>query len=251
MTGFAAACYMRGVPFVQVPTTLLAQVDSSVGGKTAINHPIGKNMIGAFYQPQRVVCDLDTLQTLPQREMSAGLAEVIKYGPIADMSFLDWMDEHLDALMARDPQALAHAVKRSCEIKAWVVSQDEREGGIRAILNFGHTFGHAIEAGLGFGEWLHGEAVGCGMVMASHLSQRLGLVDEAFVSRFTALIERAGLPIVGPKLGADAYLHHMRVDKKAEAGEIKFVLIDKPGTAIVRGAPDALVAQVIDDCCAG
>ena len=250
MTGFAAACYMRGVPFVQVPTTLLAQVDSSVGGKTAINHPIGKNMIGAFYQPQRVVCDLDTLQTLPQREMSAGLAEVIKYGPIADMQFLDWIDANLDALLARDPKALAHAVKRSCEIKAWVVGQDEREGGIRAILNFGHTFGHAIEAGLGFGEWLHGEAVGCGMVMAAHLSQRLGLVDEAFVSRFTALIERAGLPIVGPKLGADEYLHHMRVDKKAEAGEIKFVLIDKPGTAIVRGAPDALVAQVIDDCCA-
>ena len=250
MTGFAAACYMRGVPFVQVPTTLLAQVDSSVGGKTAINHPIGKNMIGAFYQPQRVVCDLDTLQTLPQREMSAGLAEVIKYGPIADMQFLDWIDAHLDALLARDAQALAHAVKRSCEIKAWVVGQDEREGGIRAILNFGHTFGHAIEAGLGFGEWLHGEAVGCGMVMAAHLSQRLGLVDEAFVSRFTALIERAGLPIVGPKLGADEYLHHMRVDKKAEAGEIKFVLIDQPGTAIVRGAPDALVAQVIDDCCA-
>jgi 3-dehydroquinate synthase len=249
MTGFAAACYMRGVPFVQVPTTLLAQVDSSVGGKTAINHPIGKNMIGAFYQPQRVVCDLDTLQTLPQREMSAGLAEVIKYGPIADMQFLDWIDVNLDALLARDPKALAHAVKRSCEIKAWVVGQDEREGGIRAILNFGHTFGHAIEAGLGFGEWLHGEAVGCGMVMASHLSQRLGLVDEAFVSRFTALVERAGLPIVGPKLGADEYLHHMRVDKKAEAGEIKFVLIDKPGTAIMRGAPDALVAQVIDDCC--
>jgi 3-dehydroquinate synthase len=240
---------MRGVPFVQVPTTLLAQVDSSVGGKTAINHPIGKNMIGAFYQPQRVVCDLDTLQTLPQREMSAGLAEVIKYGPIADMQFLDWIDTNLDALLARDPKALAHAVKRSCEIKAWVVGQDEREGGIRAILNFGHTFGHAIEAGLGFGEWLHGEAVGCGMVMASHLSQRLGLVDEAFVSRFTALVERAGLPIVGPKLGADEYLHHMRVDKKAEAGEIKFVLIDKPGTAIVRGALDALVAQVIDDCC--
>ena len=250
MTGFAAACYMRGVPFVQVPTTLLAQVDSSVGGKTAINHPIGKNMIGAFYQPQRVVCDLDTLQTLPQREMSAGLAEVIKYGPIADMQFLDWIDGNLDALLARDPKALAHAVKRSCEIKAWVVGQDEREGGIRAILNFGHTFGHAIEAGLGFGEWLHGEAVGCGMVMASHLSQRLGMVDEAFVSRFTALVERAGLPIVGPKLGAEEYLHHMRVDKKAEAGEIKFVLIDKPGTATVRGAPDALVAQVIDDCCA-
>ena len=250
MTGFAAACYMRGVPFVQVPTTLLSQVDSSVGGKTAINHPIGKNMIGAFYQPHRVVCDLDTLQTLPQREMSAGLAEVIKYGPIADMAFLDWIDDHLDALMARDPQALAHAVKRSCEIKAWVVSQDEREGGIRAILNFGHTFGHAIEAGLGFGEWLHGEAVGCGMVMASHLSQRLGLVAEAFVSRFTGLIARAGLPTVGPKLGAEVYLHHMRVDKKAEAGDIRFVLIDQPGSAIVRGAPDALVSQVIDDCCA-
>ena len=251
MTGFAAACYMRGVPFVQVPTTLLAQVDSSVGGKTAINHPIGKNMIGAFYQPQRVVCDLDTLQTLPQREMSAGLAEVIKYGPIADMQFLEWLEVNLDALMARDPHALAHAVKRSCEIKAWVVGQDERESGIRAILNFGHTFGHAIEAGLGFGEWLHGEAVGCGMVMASHLSQRLGLVDAAFVSRFTGLIARAGLPTVGPKLGAEEYLHHMRVDKKAEAGEIKFVLIDKPGSAIVRGASDALVAEVIDACCAG
>ncbi len=251
MTGFAAACYMRGVPFVQVPTTLLAQVDSSVGGKTAINHPIGKNMIGAFYQPQRVVCDLATLQTLPQREMSAGLAEVIKYGPIADMQFLEWLETNLDALMARDPKALAHAVKRSCEIKAWVVGQDERESGIRAILNFGHTFGHAIEAGLGFGAWLHGEAVGCGMVMASHLSQRLGLVDAAFVSRFTALIARAGLPTVGPKLGADDYLHHMRVDKKAEAGEIKFVLIDRPGNAIVRGAPDALVAEVIDACCAG
>mgnify|MGYP006267166975 CR=1 FL=1 len=249
MTGFAAACYMRGVPFVQVPTTLLAQVDSSVGGKTAINHPVGKNMIGAFYQPRRVVCDLDTLQTLPQREMSAGLAEVIKYGPIADMQFLDWIDAHLEALLERDPKALAHAVKRSCEIKAWVVSQDEREGGIRAILNFGHTFGHAIEAGLGFGKWLHGEAVGCGMVMAAHLSQRLGLVDQAFVSRFTALIERAGLPILGPKLGSEEYLHHMRVDKKAEAGEIKFVLIDQPGTAIVRGAPDALVTQVIDYCC--
>jgi 3-dehydroquinate synthase len=250
MTGFAAACYMRGVPFVQVPTTLLAQVDSSVGGKTAINHPIGKNMIGAFYQPQRVVCDLDTLNTLPSRELSAGLAEVIKYGPIADMQFFDWIEANLDALMARDPAALAHAVKRSCEIKAWVVSQDEREGGIRAILNFGHTFGHAIEAGLGFGEWLHGEAVGCGMVMAANLSQRLGLVDAAFVSRLTTLIKHAGLPTVGPKLGVDEYLHHMRVDKKAEAGEIKFVLIDQPGKAITRGAPDAVVAEVIEACCA-
>jgi 3-dehydroquinate synthase len=249
MTGFAAASFMRGIRFIQVPTTLLAQVDSSVGGKTAVNHPLGKNMIGAFDQPLAVEIDTTVLNTLPDREMSAGLAEVIKYGPIADMQFLDWIDSHLDALLARDPKALAPAVKRSCEIKAWVVGQDEREGGIRAILNFGHTFGHAIEAGLGFGEWLHGEAVGCGMVMAAHLSQRLGLVDEAFVSRLTGLIERAGLPTVGPKLGADVYLHHMRVDKKAQAGEIKFVLIDKPGSAIVRGAPDALVAQVIDDCC--
>ena len=249
MTGFAAACYMRGVPFVQVPTTLLAQVDSSVGGKTAVNHPLGKNMIGAFYQPARVVCDLGTLQTLPAREMSAGLAEIIKYGPIADMAFLDWIEAHIDALMARDPQALAHAVQRSCEIKAWVVGQDERESGLRAILNFGHTFGHAIEAGLGFGEWLHGEAVGCGMVMAAHLSQRLGYIDAALVARLTALIARAGLPVQGPNLGVETYLHHMRVDKKAEAGDIRFVLIDAPGHAKVQGAPDALVGEVIRQCC--
>ena len=250
MTGFAAACYMRGVPFVQVPTTLLAQVDSSVGGKTAINHPLGKNMIGAFYQPVRVVCDLDTLQSLPARELSAGLAEVIKYGPIADMGFLDWIEAHLDALLARDPAALAWAVQRSCQIKAEVVGQDEREGGLRAILNFGHTFGHAIEAGLGFGEWLHGEAVGCGMVMAAHLSQRLGLVDAAFVQRLTHVIDRAGLPTVGPALGVDTYMHHMRVDKKAQAGDIRFVLINGPGHAVVRGAPDAVVADVLRACCA-
>ena len=250
ITGFAAACYMRGVPFVQVPTTLLAQVDSSVGGKTAINHPLGKNMIGAFYQPQLVVCDLSTLATLPPRELSAGLAEVIKYGPIADMAFLDWIEANLPALLARDPKALAHAVKRSCEIKAWVVGQDERESGLRAILNFGHTFGHAIEAGLGFGEWLHGEAVGCGMVMALHLSMELGLLDAALVERCTRLIEAAGLPIVGPKLGAARYIELMRLDKKSEAGEIRFVVIDGPGKAAVRGAPDALVAKVIDRCCA-
>jgi 3-dehydroquinate synthase len=249
MTGFAAACYMRGVPFVQVPTTLLAQVDSSVGGKTAVNHPLGKNMIGAFYQPARVVCDLSSLQTLPAREMSAGLAEIIKYGPIADMVFLDWIEAHIDALMARDPQALVHAVQRSCEIKAWVVGQDERESGLRAILNFGHTFGHAIEAGLGFGEWLHGEAVGCGMVMAAQLSHRLGYIDVALVERLTALIARAGLPVVGPNLGVETYLHHMRVDKKAEAGDIRFVLIDSPGHAKVQGAPDALVGEVIRQCC--
>jgi 3-dehydroquinate synthase len=228
---------------------LLAQVDSSVGGKTAINHPLGKNMIGAFYQPQLVVCDLDTLGSLPPRELSAGLAEVIKYGPIHDMAFFDWIEANLPALMAREPSAMAHAVRRSCEIKAHVVAQDEREEGLRAILNFGHTFGHAIEAGLGFGEWLHGEAVGCGMVMAAHLSQRLGLIDAAFVQRLTTLIRRAGLPVTGPRLGADEYLQHMRVDKKAQAGEIRFVLIESPGKAVVRGAPDALVASVIDDCC--
>ena len=250
MTGFAAACYMRGVPFVQVPTTLLAQVDSSVGGKTAINHPLGKNMIGAFYQPHRVICDLDVLATLPRRELAAGMAEVIKYGPIADMAFLDWIEANLDGLMGGDTALLAHAVQRSCEIKAWVVGQDEREGGLRAILNFGHTFGHAIESGMGYGAWLHGEAVGCGMVMAAHLSQRLGLVDAAFVQRLTSVIARAGLPVKGPQLGAQRYLELMRVDKKAEGGEIKFVLISPPGQAVVRAAPDALVAEVIDACCA-
>jgi 3-dehydroquinate synthase len=251
MTGFAAASYMRGVPFVQVPTTLLAQVDSSVGGKTAINHPLGKNMIGAFYQPLLVVCDLDTLATLPARELSAGLAEVIKYGPIADMELLAWLEANIDRLMARDTAALAHAVKRSCEIKAWVVGQDEREAGLRAILNFGHTFGHAIEAGMGYGQWLHGEAVGCGMVMALHLSHRLGLIDAGFVDRVTALVRKAGLPTAGPRLGADRYLELMQVDKKAEGGEIKFVVIDSPGHASVRAAPDALVREVIEHCCEG
>lgn len=254
MTGFAAACYMRGVPFVQVPTTLLAQVDSSVGGKTGINHPLGKNMVGAFYQPQRVLCDLDTLRTLPERELSAGLAEVIKYGPIADMAFLDWIEAHMAALRAREVAALTHAVRRSCEIKAGVVGQDEREAGLRAILNFGHTFGHAIEAGLGYGQWLHGEAVGAGMVMAAHLSQGLGLVDAAFVQRLTRLIAAAGLPVKGAVLdtadNAGRYLELMRVDKKAEGGDIKFVLIEGPGKAVLRGAPDALVREVIDVCCA-
>jgi 3-dehydroquinate synthase len=254
MTGFAAASYMRGVPFVQVPTTLLAQVDSSVGGKTGINHPLGKNMIGAFYQPLQVVCDLDVLNTLPARELSAGLAEIIKYGPIADMAFFDWIESNLDALLAKEPAALAHAIRRSCEIKASVVAQDERESRLRAILNFGHTFGHAIESGLGYGEWLHGEGVGCGMVMAAQLSQRLGLVDQAFVARLTRLIERAGLPVRGPQLSstdnAGRYLELMRVDKKSEAGEIRFVVITEPGKAALRSAPEALVREVIDSCCA-
>jgi 3-dehydroquinate synthase len=233
MTGFAAASYMRGVPFVQVPTTLLSQVDSSVGGKTAINHP---------------------LDTLPVRELSAGLAEVIKYGPIADMDFLAWLEENMDALLARDRAALAHAIQRSVEIKAWVVGQDEKEAGLRAILNFGHTFGHAIEAGMGYGNWLHGEGVGAGMVMAAELSQRLGLVDAAFVQRLRVLIGRAGLPVRGAVLdaadNAGRYLDLMRVDKKSEAGEIRFVLIDGPGKAVMRSAPDALVREVIDACCA-
>jgi 3-dehydroquinate synthase len=245
MAGFAAACYMRGVPFVQVPTTLLAQVDSSVGGKTAINHPLGKNMIGAFHQPERVLCDLDTLNSLPPRELAAGLAEVIKYGPIADAAFLDWIESHLDDLLARDPAALARAVARSCEIKAWVVGQDERENGLRAILNFGHTFGHAIEAGLGYGQWLHGEAVACGMVMASDLSARLGLMPPAFVERMRRLLGRAGLPLRAPALGVDRFVDLMRVDKKAEGGEIRFVVIEALGRAGVRPAPDALVREVI------
>jgi len=250
MTGFAAASYMRGVPFVQVPTTLLAQVDSSVGGKTAINHPLGKNMIGAFYQPQLVLCDLGTLATLPAREFSAGLAECIKYGPIYEMAFMDWIEANIDALIGRDSAALAHAVRRSCEIKAHVVGVDERESGLRAILNFGHTFAHAIESGLGYGEWLHGEAVGCGMVMAAHLSQRLGGVDAAFVARLTRLVERAGLPVVGPALGAERYLELMRIDKKSEGGEIRFVVLDAPGSAVVRAAPDAVVREVLAACCA-
>jgi 3-dehydroquinate synthase len=211
-------------------------------------------MVGAFYQPERVVCDLGTLATLPARELSAGLGEIIKYGPIADMAFLDWIESHVNELRACDPAALAHAVRRSCEIKAWVVGQDERETGLRAILNFGHTFGHAIETGMGYGAWLHGEAVGCGMVMAAQLSQRLGGVDAHFAQRLTTLIAAAGLPVRAPVLdaadNAGRYLELMRIDKKSEGGEIRFVLLDGPGKALVRAAPDALVREVIDACCA-
>ncbi len=250
ITGFAAAAYMRGVPFVQVPTTLLAQVDSSVGGKTAINHPRGKNMIGAFYQPLRVICDLATLDTLPPREFSAGLAEVIKYGPIADAAFFDWIERNIDALRARDPAALAYAVQRSCEIKGAVVAADEREADVRAILNFGHTFGHAIEAGLGFGQWLHGEAVGCGMVMASDLSARLGLVPQSFVDRICALCLRARLPVRAPRLGgADHWLDLMRLDKKAEAGQIRFVVIEQIGRAALRAVPESIVRATLAAHC--
>lgn len=250
ITGFAAATYMRGVPFVQVPTTLLAQVDSSVGGKTAINHRRGKNMVGAFYQPIRVVADLDTLDTLPAREVSAGLAEIIKYGPIADAAFFDWIENHIDALVARDKTVLALAVARSCEIKADVVAQDEREAGLRAILNFGHTFGHAIEAALGYGRWLHGEAVGCGMVMAADLSERLGLASAQDMLRLRRLIERAGLPTRAPALDPAALIELMRIDKKSQAGEIRFVVVDGRGHASVRSAGDDLVRDVIAAHCA-
>ena len=248
LTGFAAATFMRGVPFVQVPTTLLAQVDSSVGGKTAINHPMGKNMVGAFYQPERVICDLSVLNTLPAPELSAGLAEVIKYGPIADPLFLDWLEQNMDLLMQKDPKALAVCVRRSCEIKAWVVGLDERESGLREILNFGHTFGHAIESGLGFGKWLHGQAVAAGMVMASELSVLLGGVEAPFVSRLKALLAKAHLPTVGPDLPTQTYLEHMRMDKKSVAGDIRFVLLSSVGKAHVRTAPEAEVISVLKQC---
>ncbi len=248
MTGFAAATYMRGVPFVQVPTTLLAQVDSSVGGKTAINHPLGKNMIGAFYQPQSVLADTATLSTLPDRELSAGLAEVIKHGAIIDAAFFRWQEEHMDPLLARDDAALAYAIQRSCEIKAEVVRQDEREGGLRAILNFGHTFGHAIEAGMGYGEWLHGEAVGCGMVMAADLSVRLGFLAPADRDRIVALVRAARLPTVAPDLGEARWLELMEVDKKNEGGQIKFILLKPLGAATITGVPSDLLTATLAAC---
>ena len=248
LTGFAAATYMRGVPFIQVPTTLLAQVDSSVGGKTGINHPLGKNMIGAFYQPQAVIADTATLATLPQRELSAGLAEVIKHGAIIDAPFFDWIEANIGKLVARDPAALAYAIRRSCEIKADVVRQDEREGGLRAILNFGHTFGHAIEAGLGYGEWLHGEAVGCGMVMAADLSYRLGFIDEATKLRMTALVQAAGLPVVAPDLGSERWLELMQVDKKNEGGQIKFILLKPLGTPVIMPVPQETLLATLKAC---
>lgn len=245
LTGFAAASYMRGVPFVQVPTTLLSQVDSSVGGKTGINHPLGKNMIGAFYQPQVVLADTSTLSTLPARELSAGLAEVIKHGAIIDLPFFDWLERNMARLMARDRTALTYAIRRSCEIKADVVRQDEREGGLRAILNFGHTFGHAIEAAMGYGNWLHGEAVGCGMVMAAELSRRMGYIDQAASARVKALVAAAGLPVVAPDLGVSTWLECMEVDKKNEGGAIKFILLKPLGSPCITPAPqEALLATL-------
>ena len=254
LAGFAAACWMRGIDVVQLPTTLLAMVDSSVGGKTAVDIPQGKNLVGAFHPPRAVIADTGTLRSLPPRELRAGFAEVVKYGAIVDAPFLDWLEAHADGLLAGDDALLAQAIARSCAHKAAIVERDPFEHGERALLNFGHTFGHAIEAGMGYGAWLHGEAVGAGMVMAAELSRGLGLVDAAFVQRLTRLIQRAGLPTRGAVIdthdNAGRYLQLMRVDKKAEGGEIRFVVIDGPGRAVVRAAPDALVRQVIDRCCA-
>jgi shikimate kinase/3-dehydroquinate synthase len=233
MSGFAAATYLRGVPFIQIPTTLLSQVDSSVGGKTGINHPLGKNMIGAFYQPQLVLVDISTLNTLPDKELSAGLAEVIKYGLIRDLPFLEWLEKNMDALLARNPEALQYAITRSCENKAAVVGADERESGERALLNLGHTFGHAIESGMGYGVWLHGEAVAAGTVMAADLSCRMGWISEADVVRVRELFKRAKLPTVAPDLGKEKYLDLMGMDKKVESGKLRFVLLRKLGQAVI------------------
>ena len=238
LAGFAASVYQRGIPFLQLPTTLLAQVDSSVGGKTAINHARGKNMVGAFHQPLAVIADVASLDTLPERELRAGIAEVIKHAFILDLPFIDWLEQNLGKLLARDRAALEHAVRRSCELKAQVVAADERESGLRAILNFGHTFGHAIEAGVGYGEWLHGEAVAAGMVMAVELSERAGTLRREDAERVKALIGRAGLPLRGPKLALERYLELMQVDKKAEGGKLRFVLLEGLGRAVLRADLD-------------
>ncbi|MBW7901154.1 MAG: 3-dehydroquinate synthase [Rhodocyclaceae bacterium] len=250
--GFAAACYQRGMPFIQVPTTLLAQVDSSVGGKTAINHPLGKNMIGAFHQPRLVLADTDTLDTLPDRELSAGLAEVIKYGLIRDLPFLEWLEGNVERLLAREPEALAWAIHRSCANKAEVVAADERESGERALLNLGHTFGHAIETGMGYGRWLHGEAVAAGTLVAAELSARLGWLSAADVARAERLFVRAKLPVAAARLPVDDYLELMRHDKKVEDGRLRLVLLRALGQAVVSDAAseaqiaDAIAARLAD-----
>ena len=243
MAGFAAASFMRGVDFIQVPTTLLSQVDSSVGGKTGINHPLGKNMIGAFYQPKMVLADLQTLDTLPDRELACGLAEIIKHGAIADTAYLAEVERDMPLLFARDEQALYRAVRRSCEIKADVVAKDEKEGGLRAILNFGHTFGHAIEAGMGYGQWYHGEAVGCGMVMAADVCQRLGRLSELEAQRIKTAVLAARLPVEPPCLGEQTYLDLMAVDKKASGGSVKYVLLKGLGSAETSTVDDAVIVE--------
>ncbi|MDR7925506.1 3-dehydroquinate synthase [Acidithiobacillus thiooxidans] len=246
ITGFAAAVYQRGVACVQIPTTLLAMVDSSVGGKTGVNHPLGKNMIGAFYQPRTVIVDTDTLDSLPEREFRSGLAEVIKYGLINDPGFFSWLEDNLDAVLARDTEALAKIIKTSCRDKADVVARDELEGGLRAILNFGHTFGHAIEAASGYGHYLHGEAVAIGMVMAADLSRRLDLLRESEQNRIFKLIKAAGLPTLAPRLKTSVYLDFMKVDKKAEGGQIRFILLNSIGNALITGdVPPAAIIQTL------
>ncbi len=250
ITGFAAAVYQRGVPFIQIPTTLLAQVDSSVGGKTGVNHALGKNMIGAFYQPACVLIDTDTLGTLPDKELSAGLAEVIKYGIIRDPEFFVWLEANMDKLLARDTAALTYAIERSCRNKAEVVAADEKETGQRALLNLGHTFGHAIETGSGYGAWLHGQAVAAGMVMAADLSARLGWIDAGEVTRIRNLIARARLPVQGPPgLDAARMRELMAVDKKVQDGQLRLVLLEAIGRAVVSGeAPAAAITATLDHC---
>jgi 3-dehydroquinate synthase len=246
LAGFAAATYQRGMPLVQLPTTLLAQVDSSVGGKTAVNHPLGKNMIGAFYQPTAVIIDTATLTTLPGREFAAGLAEVVKYGAACDADLFVWLEAALERLVARDADAVAHAIFECCRIKAAVVAADERESGERALLNFGHTFGHAIEAGTGYGSWLHGEAVAAGMVLAADLSVRAAGFPRADSERIRALLERAGLPTRLPPLGAERYLELMGRDKKVEGGRLRFIILEALGRAALRaGIPTAEIAEVL------
>ncbi len=239
LTGYAAATYLRGVPFIQVPTTLLSQVDSSVGGKTGINHALGKNMIGAFYQPKLVLADIDTLNTLPPRELSAGIAEVIKYGLIRDLPFFDWLEANIDALMALETAAASHAIYRSCQNKAEVVAADEHEQGERALLNLGHTFGHAIENAMGYGVWLHGEAVAAGTMMAADLSKRMGWLDDHQFARMDALMRKANLPLTPPNLGADEYLRLMQLDKKVADGKIRLILQQGIGKAVITAEYDA------------
>ncbi|UCE32155.1 MAG: 3-dehydroquinate synthase [Burkholderiales bacterium] len=251
MAGFAAAVYQRGIDFVQLPTTLLAMVDSSVGGKTGVNHPLGKNMVGAFHQPRLVLADVDTLSTLPARELSAGLAEVIKHGAIADRAYFDAVAAAMARLRAGDAAELTAAIVRSCEIKAEVVARDERESGLRAILNFGHTFGHAIEAGMGYGQWLHGEAVGAGMVMAAELSARLGHMQRSEFERLRAVVAAAGLPVEGPDWPAGRYLELMSTDKKAERGTPRFVLLQGLGRALLSRVPEDALIATLEACAAG
>ncbi len=249
LAGFAAAVYQRGVPFIQVPTTLLAQVDSSVGGKTGINHPRGKNMVGAFHQPLAVISDVATLDTLPERELRAGLAEIIKHGFALEAEFALWLEVHMEQLLQRDRAALGYAVRRSCELKAAVVALDEREAGPRAVLNFGHTFGHAIETAQGYGAWLHGEAVAAGMVMAADLSVRLGLLERSVAARLQSLLARAGLPVSNPDIPSARLLELMRVDKKAARGRLRFILLSAPGQALVRAdVDDEAVLATIAAC---